>query len=377
MVSPIPNSYREWVYARPVVDNVLSRENFDLREHECPPLQVGQALVRIKLVNIHSATRRRMIAGATKLGTTDRSNYACAEVLASRDSAFREGDIIACQAGWQDYQIVSSADEAIGYPPASELVRSLNGTNSQWSYVFRPALAKMWPSDVLMDVFGTSGMTAYFGVRECGPLMPADAVAVSGVAGSVGAIIAQLAKKAGSYVVGFAGSAERCDWAVENLGIDKCLNYRSASIASDLEAAFPDGIDVFLDGVSGQFAETILGRMNRHGRLFSYGQASSLFSSKPEAARKLHGSAERQRRRLPAGVEPLIKAKNIKVESWIVDELYSDRLKAEDDLSRLLLSGALRPINTVIDGFDRLPEAIVSLYEGDRYGKTQVRFVPI
>src|SRR6266436_10148431 len=104
---------------------------------------------------------------------------------------FGEGDVIACQAGWQDYQIVSSEDGSVGYGPASELVKALNGTSSQWSYVFRPAMVKMWPPEVLMEMFGTSGMTAYFGMRECGPLMPRDGVAVAGTTGSVGSIAAQ------------------------------------------------------------------------------------------------------------------------------------------------------------------------------------------
>jgi NADPH-dependent curcumin reductase CurA len=57
-----------------------------------------------------------MALGMTALGDTEYSNYACAEVVQSRDATFKEGDVIACQAGWQDYQIISSADAAIGYP---------------------------------------------------------------------------------------------------------------------------------------------------------------------------------------------------------------------------------------------------------------------
>ena len=64
--------------------------------------------MRVKLVNIHSGSRMRMASGMTKLGETDRSNYACAEVIQSRDQTFKEGDVIACQAGWQDCQVISS-----------------------------------------------------------------------------------------------------------------------------------------------------------------------------------------------------------------------------------------------------------------------------
>src|SRR5260370_40332718 len=100
-------------------------------------------------------------------------------------------------------------------------------------------MVKMWPAEVLMEMFGTSGTTAYFGMRECGPLMPSDRVAGAGATGSVGSIAAQLAKAAGSYVVGFAGGKDPCESAVENLGIDPCIDHRAAHFKHQLEAELP------------------------------------------------------------------------------------------------------------------------------------------
>src|SRR5437899_6860518 len=97
----LPAKYRQWIFARPMVNDVLGPEQFELREGPIPELKQGQALVRVKLLNIHSGTRARMANGMTKLGDTDRSNYACAEVVQSRDQTFRAGDGIARQAGWQ------------------------------------------------------------------------------------------------------------------------------------------------------------------------------------------------------------------------------------------------------------------------------------
>lgn len=75
-------------------------------------------------------------------------------------------------------------------------------------------------------------------------------------------------------------------------------------------------------------------------------------------------------------VETILKQRNIKSDAWIVDAFYHERLRAEDDLSRLLLSGALKPITNVVEGFDNLPKAIVGLYSTARAGKLQVRFEP-
>lgn len=231
-------TYRQWILARPVVNTVLGPGHFELRELPIPELKRGQALVRVKLINIHSASRWRMATGMTRLGETDRSNYACAEVVESRDSVFREGDIVACQAGWQEYQIISSEDASVGYGPPSEMVKALNHTSSQWNYVFRPAMVKMWRPEVLMSIFGTSGMTAYFGMRECGPLMPGDRVAVAGATGSVGSIVAQLSRIAGCHVVGFAGGADRCDWAVKTLEIDNASTTGAAISRSNSRPHF-------------------------------------------------------------------------------------------------------------------------------------------
>src|SRR5260370_2461892 len=130
-----------------MVNDVLGPEQFELQEVPIPELQREQALVRVKLVNIHSGTRARMANGMTKLGDTDKSNYACAEVIQSHDRTFREGDVIACQAGWQDYEIVSSEDACVGYGPPSELTKALNGTHSHWHYAFSPLLATLRPPE--------------------------------------------------------------------------------------------------------------------------------------------------------------------------------------------------------------------------------------
>src|SRR5689334_5347356 len=108
-----------------MLDDVLEPNRFACRELPVPELAEGQALVCVKLINIHANTRLRMTLGAIALGETDPANYACAEVVQSRDPAFREGDIIACQARWQDYAVISSQDAAIGYGAANEATRAL------------------------------------------------------------------------------------------------------------------------------------------------------------------------------------------------------------------------------------------------------------
>jgi NADPH-dependent curcumin reductase CurA len=373
LVEPaMSETYRQWIYAKPMVDDVLGTEQFELRERPIPELAPNQALVRVKLINIHSATRSRMATGMTRLGDTDLSNYACAQVIRSRDPAFREGDTIACQAGWQDHQVISSLDGSIGYGTPNDGVKALNRTNSQWCYTFRPEMVQEWPAEVLMDMFGTSGMTAYFGMRQCGSLKAGEQVAVAGASGSVGSIVAQLARIAGCRVIGFAGGADRCRWVTETLGIDGCIDYRAEDFAERLRAALPGGIDVFSDGIGGTLTEVVTAQMNRFGRLLAYGGAGGYYADKLDrpqqrpSLRRMFGISET--------VEATIAAKNLRAEAWIVDAFYAERLTAEGDLAALMRAGRLKPINHVVDGFNKLPEAIVDLYRTPHAGKLQVRF---
>jgi NADPH-dependent curcumin reductase CurA len=363
--------YRRWVYAEPMVNDLLTVRQFAMREQAVPEIGPGEALVRVNLINIHAGTRHRMVVCRTKLGDTDYSNFACGEVIRSRDPVFREGDAIACQAGWQELQVVRSSDPSVGYDAASEAVQALNRTKSQWCYVFRPEIARAWSVDVRMDVFGTSGMTAWFGMRECA-LQGGEQVAIAAATGSVGALVAQLARVAGCRVVGFAGGPERCASAKETLGLDQCLNYRSSDFAEQLRIAFPDGIDVFSDGVGGAMTETVVPMIRRGGRLFSYGSAANYYAEGLTAAL---GGSESLRRSfgISQNLESVLAWRQIRCHAWIVDSFYHERLRAEDELSRLLRSGALKPINCVVDGFERLPQAIVSMYQSPPFGKLQIR----
>ena len=366
-----PATYKKWVLAKPCTDNVITPAHFRLVEEAMPLIKDGQTLIQVKVINVHASTRNRMGAkGSTKVGDTDKTNYACAQVLQTRDRTFKEGDIIACQAGWQTHQVISSEDESIGYGKANELVKELNGTKSHWNYVFRPVMVRQYTPDVLMDVFGTSGTTAYFGMRECGPIMPSDKIVVAGTTGSVGAMAAQICKAKGAYVVGFGGGPDRAKWATDTLGIDKALDYRAKDLDEQLKAAFPDGIDVYSDGVGGPLTESIAKLMKPNSRFFSYGTSASVYDDTPEQDARSTG----RQFGMTDTVDKIIRDRNIKLEAWIVHVHYQDRLECEDNLSQLIATKKLKPINTVVDGIENVPKGIISQYETNVYGKLQLRF---
>ena len=378
----LPKTMRRWVYAQPMVGSVVTPDQFALVETPLPEPGAGEALVQVKVMGIHPRVRTNMAPGGSlELGQSE-TDFSCAVVVKSRDPLLREGDVIACQTGWQDYALVSSASGPVNYAPPSAAVKELNGSNSQWTYAYRPWLVDRFAGEDLIGLMGTTGLTAYFGMREVGPLMPGDAVAAAAVAGATGSICAQLAKAAGCYVVGFAGGVDKCKWAVGELGLDHCIDYRSPDLGEQIRAAFPNGVDVFSDGVGGPVTEGVFEVMNRFGRVLSYGFSHSIYADevtvrpkrRPNRSSQAYRVGLRRTFGITEDLERMVQERQLKVEAWIVSDYYYDRLQAENDLVRLVDSGRLTPVNTVFDGFENLPQAITSMFTGSRYGKMSVRF---
>lgn len=171
--------------------------------------------------------------------------------------------------------------------------------------------------------------------------------------------------------MGLAGGADRCRWVLDTLGIDACLDYRADDFTQRLRDAFPAGIDLFSDGVGGWLTEAVCDLINRGGRLFAYGGGANFYADtlshewKSPSIRRAFGISER--------IEAALAARNVRLECWIVDAFYHQRLEAEDALSTMMLRGEIKPMTNVVDGFDHLPAAIADLYRRPRAGKLQVR----
>lgn len=122
---------------------------------------------------------------------------------------------------------------------------------------------------------GMPGWTAYFGLLEVGQPKPGETVVVSAASGAVGSIVGQIAKLKGARAVGIAGGRDKCRYVVDELGFDACVDYKSANMASDLQAACPNGIDVSFENVGGEIMDTVLGQMNTFGRIAVCGLISA------------------------------------------------------------------------------------------------------
>ncbi|WP_066838233.1 NAD(P)H-quinone oxidoreductase [Rufibacter ruber] len=105
--------------------------------------------------------------------------------------------------------------------------------------------------------------TVWHNVFQRGQLKAGENFLVHGGSSGIGITAIQLAKALGARVFATAGSAEKCR-ACEELGAERCINYK----AEDFEEALkPEGVDVILDMVGGDYIPKNLNLLHPDGRL--------------------------------------------------------------------------------------------------------------
>jgi hypothetical protein len=179
------------------------------------------------------------------------------EIVESRADGFRRGDTVWHAAGWREYSVVKAGEPALaGLGTLTRLDKDVA------------------PPHAFLGVLGGNGLTAYAGLFRVGELRDGDVVWVSAAAGSVGSLVAQMAKIRGHCVVGSAGSAETVRYLLDELGLDAAFNYKDGPLPELLRRAAPDGIDLYFDNVGGDHLQAALGALRPWGRVAICGAVS-------------------------------------------------------------------------------------------------------
>jgi hypothetical protein len=314
----------------------LSAEHFRLAEAARPAPAEGEVLVRALYVSLDAANRAWM-QGATYRSALNAGQVmaggALAEVVESRAPNLAPGDLVFADTGWQEYATL----------PAGRLT----------------AIPRMEPLTHLLSVYGVAGLTAYFGLLECGRPRAGETVVVSAAAGSVGSIVGQIAKIKGCRTVGIAGGAAKCALLTRDLGFDAAVDYKAGDTRRALRTACPDGIDVYFDNVGGDVFEACLFNMATHGRIACCGAVSQYDGAAPP-----HG---------PRGVPGLIVTRRLTLQGFIVSDFDAQRQAALVELKAWVESGELKVFEDVIEGLENLPGALVGLLAGENIGKRMVK----
>ncbi|HEX7887705.1 MAG TPA: NADP-dependent oxidoreductase [Phenylobacterium sp.] len=314
----------------------LTLENFRIVETPRPRAAEGEALLRTRYISIDPANRAWMM-GATYRPALSAGQVMAAlalgEVVESKDSSLKPGDLVTGDLGWQDYAAL----------PARELTK----------------LPNLAPVTHLMSVYGDPGLTAYFGLLDCGEPKAGETVVVSGAAGAVGSLVGQIAKIKGCRVIGIAGGAEKCAWLTKDLGFDVALDYKAGDLRRQLKEATPDGIDVYFDNVGGEILDTCLFNMNVHGRVVGCGAISFYDTDAPPYVVRT------------MAIRMLMK--RLTLRGFLVMDYYGQRERALQDLQAWVASGQLRVKEDILDGLENTPGALIGLLRGDNLGKRMVR----
>jgi hypothetical protein len=313
--------------------------DFEIAEAPLPDLAEGEVLVCGIWLSLDPYMRGR-ISGArsyakpVEVGAVMEGRVV-GEVARSRDPAYREGDCVYGGYGWQLYSAV----------PGSGLTR------------LDPAEA---PLSTALGVLGMPGLTAYVGLNEIGRVKAGETVVVSAASGAVGAVVGQLARRAGARVVGIAGGAEKCRYVTEELGFDAAIDHREADLGAALDRACPQGIDLYFENVGGAVQQAVFPRLNDFGRMVMCGMVSEYNDIEPRPGPNLMSAVR----------------KRLRIEGFIVGDHWRRLGEYRAIAAPLVKSGALKYREDIIDGLDQAPQAFVGLLQGKNFGKLLVRLGP-
>jgi NADPH-dependent curcumin reductase CurA len=317
-------------------------EHFKLDRQPAPEPAHGQVLLRTLYLSIDPYMRNLMapvgpgyappvpLGGVMVGGTVSR-------VEASRHAGFEAGELVLANAGWQDYALSDGSD-----------LLPLRDTD-------RPSLA--------LGGLGMPGFTAYVGLLDIGAPQPGETVVVAAATGAVGAIVGQIAKLKGARVVGIAGGADKCRYAVDDLGFDACVDRRAPDFAAQLAAACPQGIDVYFENVGGDVFDAVLPLLNLHARVPVCGFIAHYNDVDPPPGPD----------RRPALLATLL-AKRVRMQGFIILDHFGPRFDAfRREMGAWLADGRVRLREDVVDGLEQAPQALARVLQGGNFGKTVVR----
>jgi NADPH-dependent curcumin reductase CurA len=326
--------------ARPV--GMVKRSDFEFDTVATAAPGPGEALVRVRYISIDPAMRGWMnetpsYAPAVGLGEVMRA-IGVGRVVASNDASLAVGDAVAGMTGVQDYLVAK----------AGELTK---------------LDTRLAPLPRHLGALGVAGMTAYFGLLDVGRPVEGETVVVSCAAGSVGALVGQIAKIKGCRVVGIAGGAEKCRYVVEELGFDAAVDYKSetpvlAGVYNALKRHCPGGVDVYFDNAGGDILDAALAQLARGARVVICGAISQYNNEGPAQGPKFYLS---------------LLVKRARMEGFLVFDYAARYGEAVKALAVWMAEGRLKALEDVVEGLETFPETLLKLFSGDNFGKLLIK----
>ena len=315
----------------------VSAENFRLETLPVPAISDGQVLIRNHYLSLDPYMRMRMedvksYAAPQALDETMIGGTA-GEVIASKHPKFAVGDKVVGMLGWSEVAVSDGS-----------LLKKVDTTHI--------------PLSAYLGAVGMPGMTAWYGLTQIIAPKAGDTIAVSAASGAVGSVVGQLARLRGCRVIGIAGGKEKCDYVINTLGFDACIDYKGGNLFKDVKAAAPNGIDGLFENVGGAVMDATLARMNPYGRIALCGLISG-YDGAPMPVHYLHA----------------VLSMRLTMRGFIVSEHMDLWSQGLGELGQLVASGQLIFRETIAEGLSSAPEAFLGLLRGKNFGKQLVKLI--
>jgi NADPH-dependent curcumin reductase CurA len=330
--------YKRWTLAKHP-SGVPSEDCFALESFTLDAPQDGQVLIRTHYFSLDPGMRGRLsgdsYAAGLKIGDTIES-AGIGEIIASKSERFAVGDMVMGGLGWT---------QALTHPD--------RGLQKLDPALFDDKVAMT----ATIGVLGVPGLTAWFGLQDLGQPQAGETLLISSAAGPVGATCGQIGKTLGLSVIGIAGGADKCAYLTD-LGFDAVIDYKAEdNLVNAIEAAAPDGVDIYFDNVGGEMLDAAILNMKPKGRIVVSGQVAEYNREKPVGIRQTTRFITHR----------------LRMEGLVVYDYAKQFPKAQAAIAALIRDGKLAYKEDISDGIEDAPRAYATLFAGANFGRRLIK----
>lgn len=318
-------------------DGYPQPSDFELVEEPIPQPQEGEVLVKAIWLSLDPYMRGRMndvqsYAPSVQLGSVIVGGVV-GRVVESRTPAFAAGDLVEGPLGWQQYA-------------------TSDGRN------LRRVDAGLGPLSTALGILGMPGMTAFFGLLNVCEPKPGDTVVVSAASGAVGQVVGQIAKIMGCRVIGIAGTQDKINYIVSELGFDVGINYKTDDVRASLAGACPLGVDVYFDNVGGDISDAVMENLADFARIAICGQISQYNLAEPALG--------------PRNVR-LLTTHQARMEGFLVFQFAARHDQGRQRIAGWIREGKIKYKEDIVYGIENAPTAFIGMMRGENFGKLLVK----
>lgn len=318
------------------------QDDFRFEEIAILELKEGELLLKTIYLSLDPYMRGRMSDAPSYAAPVEIGDVmvggTVSQVVESKNPKFKQGEWIVSANGWQSYTVSNGEQcQSLG----------MNPDHPSWA----------------LGILGMPGFTGYMGLLDIGQPKAGETIVVAAATGPVGATVGQVGKIKGCRVVGVAGGAEKCRYAVEELGFDACIDHHDENFAEKLKQAVPDGIDIYYENVGGKVFDAVFPLLNSSARIPVCGVVSQY-----NATEQAQGPD-----RLPQFISTILR-KRIRMQGFIIfDDYGSHYPEFHKEMSEWLKAGKIKYKENMVDGLDNTINAFNDMLNGKNFGKTVIK----